>query len=159
LTASYHTRTLRSRKPWSWISPTPEIVCSCGRIHVADVVGHERRRPAAPDREPHDRVVLGVRLADDRRVDPDRQPALQLRELALHVLQRDVDVALELELDGDVALALARRRRDLLDALDRGDRLLNEVDDVGLHDLRRGALPGDRDVDDREVDVRVLADA
>ena len=82
-----------------------------------------------------------------------------LGELALHVLQRDVDVALELELDGDVAAALARGGRDLLDALDRGDRVLDEVDDVRLHDLGRGALVGDRDVHDREVDVGVLADA
>ena len=126
--------------------------------HVADVVGHEGRRAAAPDREPHDRLVLGVRLADDRGVDAAGQAPLELGELALDVLQRHVDVALELELDGDVGGALARGGRDLLDPLHGGDRVLDQVDDVRLHDLGGGALPRDRDVHDREVHVGVLAD-
>ena len=89
---------------------------------------------------------------------PARQAPLRLRDLGLDVLQRGVDVALEVELDRDVRRALARGGRDLLDALDRGDRVLEHVDDVRLHDLGGGALPGDGDVDDREVDVGVLAD-
>ena len=31
----------------TWISPTPSIVWSCGRMHVADVVGEEGRGPVA----------------------------------------------------------------------------------------------------------------
>ena len=49
-----------------------------GADHVADVVGHEGRRPGAPHRDPHDRLVLGVRLADGRRVHAFRQVILQL---------------------------------------------------------------------------------
>ena len=63
--------------------------------HVPDVVGDEGGRAAARDREPHRRLVLGVRLADDRGVDAARQPVLRLRDLALDVLHRHVDVALE----------------------------------------------------------------
>jgi len=129
-----------------------------GADHVADVVGHEGRRAAADDGDPHDRLVLGVRLGDDRRVDAHGQATLQLGELALHVLEGHVDVALELELDGDVAAALARGGRDLLDPFDGGHRILHQVDDVRLHDLGRRALPGDGDVHDREVHVGVLAD-
>src|SRR5207245_10973028 len=77
----------------------------------------------------------------------------------LHVLQRDVDVAREVELDVDAGRALPRGGGDLRYALDRSDGVLDEVDDVRLHDLGRGALVGELDVDDREVDVGVLADA
>ena len=65
----------------------------------------------------------------------------------------------KLELDRDPRGALPRGRGDLLHALDRGDHLLQDVDHVGLDDLGRSALPGDRDVHHREVHVRVLADA
>src|SRR5262249_7363185 len=43
------------------------------------------------------------------------------------------------------------------DAFDRGHRVLDEVDHVRLHDLGRGALVRHGHVDDREVDVGVLA--
>src|SRR6185503_16452651 len=130
-----------------------------GLEDVADVVGHERGRPIARQRDPEDGLVLGVLLGDDRGIHLAREAARRLRHLRLHVLEGDVDVPGEVELDVDAGRALARRGGDLLDAFDRGDRVLDEVDDVRLHDLGRRALVGERDVDDREVDVGVLAHA
>src|SRR4030095_6718325 len=88
-----------------------------------------------------------------------RRTLLRLRDLRLHVLQRQVDVSREVELDGDRPSPLPRRGRDRPDPFDLDESLLEDFDGVVLDDLRRGALPGDSDGDGRKVDVRELADA
>ncbi len=74
-----------------------------------------RSAARARDRQPQDRLVLGVGLGDDGRVDLAGQAPGGLGHARLHVLQRRVDVAAELELDGDGGLALASRGGDLAD--------------------------------------------
>ena len=61
--------------------------------------------------------------------------------LAVHVLQRQVDVAREVELDGDDAAALARGGGEAGDALDLHQRLLERLDDVVLDHLRARRPP------------------
>src|SRR6185369_4042248 len=78
-----------------------------GLEDVADVVGHERGRPVARQRDPEDGLVLGVLLGDDRGIHLAREAARRLRHLRLHVLEGDVDVPGEVELDVDAGRALA----------------------------------------------------
>ena len=130
-----------------------------GLDHVADVVGDEGGRTVARQGQPDDGLVFGVVLGDDGRIDAAGQAPAGLGDLGLDVLERGVDVAVEVELDGDAGRALARGRGDLLHPLDRGHRVLDGVHDVRLHDLGRRPLVGHGDVDHREVDVGVLADA
>ncbi len=109
--------------------------------------------------EPDDGLVLGIDLLDDRRVDVLGQVLLRLRDVARDVLHRGVDAAAQVELDRDRRRAQARDGGDVGDAFDAGDRVLDDVGDLGLHDVRRRVLPVHRHGDDREVDVGQLADA
>ena len=130
-----------------------------GPDDVPDVVGEEDGGPVPGEDEPDDRLVLGVRLGDVGSVDLAREVVHGPRDLRLDVLQRRVDVAPDGELEREVRAPLPGRRRHLLDALDGRAGVLEDVDDVGLHDLGRGALQRDPDAHDRVVDVGVLADA
>ena len=111
------------------------------------------------EHQPDDGLVLGVDLLDDGRVDLRGQVALGLGDAALHVLHRGVDAAVEVELHGDPGLAHAGGGVDVLHALHAHDRVLDDVGDLGLHDLGGGVLPGHGDGDHGEVHVRQLADA
>ena len=88
------------------------------------------------------RLVLGVGLADDRRVDLARQPARGLGDAGLHVLERRVDVARELELDGDVGWPW--REVEEICLTPSTDVIASSMRSTtsGLHDLGRGALVG-----------------
>ena len=126
---------------------------------VPDVGGQLAVRPGARDAHEHDRMVLGVDLLDDRSVHLLGQVALGLGDLGLHLLHGDVDVLLEVELRGDVGRAETGRGADLADALDRHQGFLDRVDDLVLHDLGRGPLPGQAHVDHRRIHVGILRHA
>jgi hypothetical protein len=126
---------------------------------VAGDVGEQlaRERPGDADRE--DRRVVRVRFRDGRRGHVLRQLALGLRDARLDVLKGEIDVTRDVEAGRDAGGALSRGRRELLDALDLGDRLLERLEDLALHGARRGARPRDAHRDVGVVDVRILADA
>ncbi len=126
---------------------------------VARDVGEELTRESARDAHGDDRLIVGVRLRDDGRHRAVRHLPLGLSDLRLDVLEREVDVARDVERRGDARAALLRGRRDLLDARDLRDRVLDRVDEPGLDVLGRGAGPGHAHRDRRVVDVGELADA
>ena len=159
-TASYHTRTLRSRKPpraGSRRRPGSSGAaggsrCGCSRP----------RRSGAGCPTTASRMIgssSGFGLADDRRVDAARQAPLQLRELASGRPASPTSM-LRSSSNSTVMLAAPWREEEEISLTPSTEvhRVLDEVDDVRLHDLGGGALPGDRDVHDREVHVGVLAD-
>jgi len=75
-----------------------EAVLEC----VLDVACQVAERMAvARERHPQDRLILGIGLADDRRVDIARQPALCGGHLVLDFLQRVGDVSRQLEFHAD----------------------------------------------------------
>src|SRR5207249_2767172 len=75
------------------------------------------------------------------------------------VLGRGVARLLEHELDDDRRQALLGDAAELVDAVDRVDRLLDHLGDPGLHLLDARALERRGDGDDREVDVRKEVEA
>ncbi len=121
--------------------PTPGTDCSA---RFDDLVGVVRELAGVEtgQRHPQHGLRVDVELLDDRRFGVERQLADRARDLVAHILGRDVDVALGGEHDGHLRHALARVRGELVDALDGVDRRLDDVGDVGLHDLGRGAREG-----------------
>jgi hypothetical protein len=109
------------------------------------------------DCQPHDRVVVGVDLLDGRRKNVVRQ--LHRAQLRVRLLQRRVDVLARIEREFDRGDALPHVRLDVLDALHGDHRLLDRVDDLGLHHLRRRARPRRRDGQHRLRGFGQLADA
>ena len=122
---------------------------------VADLVQRNR----AGKCQPHHGQVIRIDFRDHRRVDVLRQSPASGRDGVLHVLHRHVDAARQPEVDRDDAGPLQALRHDVIDALDAGDRILDHVGHVAVHDVRRRRLAGDDDVHHREVDLRKLADA
>src|SRR5690606_18934919 len=101
-----------------------------------------------------DRLALDVDALDDRLVDGARQVAADLGDRILDVVQRPVGIDLEPELDRGRRLAVGDGRADMLDAGDRGDGVLDLLGDLRLQLGRRRTGVGDRDRDERHVDVR-----
>ena len=62
-------------------------------------------------------------------------------DLVADVLLRLLHVGAELELHDHQGVAVVRRRLDLVDPAEAGERLLQRVDDLALH-RRPGAAPG-----------------
>ena len=63
----------------------------------------------------------------------------------------------EAELDADVGTLVAAGRGQFLDALETGDRVFDNLRDLGLDHLGRRAAVSCLDGNDRRIDVRVLA--
>ena len=78
---------------------------------VARDVGEQLPRERAGDADGEDGRVVGVRLGHRGGGHVLRERALRLRDLGLHVLQREIDVARDVEGGGDARDALARLRR------------------------------------------------
>src|SRR6185369_1823551 len=129
-------------------------------LHLAACqLGHLAEAPAARHRDAHDRRRIDVELVDDGRVGPGRELRQHRRHLVADVLRRHLARLLEDELHDHARDALARRALQDVDALDRVDRLLDDLRDAGLHLLDARALQRGGDGDDREVDVREEIDA
>ncbi len=109
------------------------------------------------EREPHDRLRVGLDLGDDRLVRVLGQTRAHPRHAVAHVVRRRVDVALSDELDRDLAHLLARHRLQGLHALDARKRVLQRLRDLRLDDLRARALVDRAHRNHRGVDLRVLA--
>ena len=127
--------------------------------HILRVHHQVLDRHVSGQGEPQDGLVLGIDLGDDGRFDIAGQAQLGLRDLGLDLLKGDVHAAVKFKLNGNRRLAELGGGGYLLDALNARDRVLDHVDDLGLHDLGRGAFPGHGDVDYGEVHVRHLGDA
>ena len=74
---------------------------------------------------------------DLRRIGLLRQVAQHARDAVAHVVGRGVDVAVDVELDADLRALVLAVGLDLEDALDAGDRVLDDLRDLGFDD--RGA--------------------
>ena len=94
------------------------------------------------ERHPQHGLRVDVELLDDGRFGVQGQLADGAGDLVAHILGGDVDVAFEGEGDRDPRHALARVRGELLDALDGVDRGLDDIGDIGLHDLGRRTRRG-----------------
>ena len=118
----------------------------------------EHRHGIRRERERHDGVGVRVGLDDLRRISLRRQAAQDARDTVAHVVGRGVDVAVDVELDTDLRALVLAVGFELEDALDAGDRVLDDLRDLGLDDRRRRAAIGRRDRNGGAVDVGVLAD-
>ena len=118
------------------------------RVNVA------RRRRGG---QQQDRLVLRVGLHQRRLVHAQRQ--LHAADLRLHLGQRGVDVPVDVELERDRRLPLLDLRGDIAHALRGKHLLLQAVDHLALHDLRRRARPGAVDRQHGKIDVRLLGNA
>ena len=129
------------------------------RLHepVGDVGNLERRQRHAREGQPDDRVRVGLDLGDHRLVDRVGQLRAHARDAVAHVGRCAVRIALEAEAHGDLALLGARDRREHVDSLDAGDRILERLGDLRLDDVGRRAQVFRRDGDRRLVDLRVFA--
>jgi hypothetical protein len=78
---------------------------------VARVVGEDLGREGTGEGHPHDGLVLGVGLADDRGLDVRGEALLRLGDAGLHVLQGQVHVALQVQLHRDRGLSPGGRWR------------------------------------------------
>ena len=103
---------------------------------------------------------LGVRRRelDDRRLRLGRQVVAHLRHLGLDLGQGGVGVVVELQVDRDRRDALGARGLDVVDAVGAGDHALERRRDEAADEVGVGADVGRRDLDDRDVAARVLAD-
>ncbi len=133
------------------------------RLHRAgQIVGDLRRlHLIAGEAEDHDRsagIAQCALLVDDRIVGLTGNLVLHLLDLRQNLGQRLVGVIIELEIDGDAALPLAGAGGDVVDALGRGDRLLQRRGDEALHQLWRRARITGRDRDRGGLQIRKLPD-
>ena len=77
-----------------------------------------------------DRIGAAVRLADLRRVGFLRQARDDARHAVAHVVRGRVDVAVHVELDVDLERSSSALRGELVDALDAGDLVLDDLRDL-----------------------------
>ncbi len=123
-----------------------QLVGDAGIDDAGQLRPGQRRRG---QRQLDDREVVRIEAGQDRLLHLLRQIVADLRDAVADVLGRFLQVLREVELDGDDAEAVERVRLDLLDAADRGDLLLDRIDDLALDGVRRRARIGDRHRDDR----------
>jgi len=97
-------------------------------------------------------------VIDDRLFDFRRQLPAHARNLGLYILLRGEHIHVEIEDEADDRDPVQRGRTDLLETLNRIQRLLDRPRDVAFHHLRGCArVAGLRD-DDRIGDVGILID-
>ena len=108
--------------------------------------------------ERDDGIAARVGLDDLRRVGVLRQLRDDARDAVAHVVRGRVDVAAHVELDSDLGALVLAVGFDLDDAFDAGDRVLDDLRDLGLDDGRGRAAVVRRDRDHGALDVGILAD-
>jgi len=128
-----------------------------GADHVADVVGHEGRGAAAPDRDPHDRLVLGVRLLTIGGSIPRGRRRCSCESLAW-TSWRAMSMSRSSS-NSTVTLALPWREEEEISLTPSTEVTASSTRSTTSVSMISGRpLPGDRGVHDREVHVGVLAD-
>ena len=125
---------------------------------VADVGELEQVVVLAREREPEERLRVGLLLGDDRLAHVLRQAAADAGHLVAHVLRGGLDAALEVELEGDVAEPFGARARKGSQSLDRAQLFLENVGDGRLDHLGIGARQLGADRDDRRIDIGKFPD-
>ena len=110
------------------------------------------------DRVGQDRCAGQVDLRDHRVAQVARQVGADARHGVAHVVDRLLRRLLQPELDRDRHGAVLHLRVDVLDALQRRDRVLDLARDFGFHLRRRGAGQRCDDRHRRQIDVRELLD-
>jgi hypothetical protein len=134
-----------------------DVLDAVGDEAVGEIGQFERSVPRARQRQIHDRLGVGLDLGDDRLVDLGRHAAAHAADAVAHVGGGDVGIDIRAEAHRDEAALLAAGRGDDLDALDAGDRVLQDLRDLRLDDLGRGAAIIGADRDDRLVDIGIFA--
>ena len=120
---------------------------------LAGDLGDLAEAPPTGDGEAHHRDRVHVELLDHGRVGADRELGQDARHLVADILGGDVPRLLEDELHDDGREPLLGDAPELVDAVDRVDRLLEHLGDAGLHLLDARPLERGRHRHDREVDV------
>ena len=139
-TGSSSTVSSRSTLPLTATSATPGIERSSRVIDgSASRVSSACDSVVRRERERDDRPVGVVELLDDRLLHLERQVGALRRDGVAQVLRRLGEVLPELELDHDEAEAVVRLAADVLHAADRGDLLLDRIEDLLLHAVGRRA--------------------
>jgi hypothetical protein len=111
----------------------------------------------ARDIDPHDRLGARIDLGDLGRLGLFGQVVEHARDAIANIVGGAIDVATQAELDGDARTLVRAHRRQLGDAFDAGNRVLDRLRDLRFHDRRgRSAIQG-IDTDDRRLNVRQLA--
>ena len=127
-------------------------------IDALEVVAEfERIEGGGGDADPHDGRGVRIDLAHHRRIGAVRQAPGDAGHGVAHVRGRGFRIAGDLELDGDRGAVVLALGRDLADALDAGDRALDDLRHPALDHLVRGAAIDGGDRDDRAVDLRIFA--
>ena len=119
----------------------------------------ERGVPVAVKGEMQDRLGVGLALLDDRLLDLIWKAPAHTPDPVAHVRGGIVRIAVELEAHRDLAQFLAADRGDVIDAFDAGERVFQNLGDLGLDDRGAGAGIGRLDGDHRRVDGRIFAHA
>ena len=154
------TRIWRSTPPSRVTAATPSTPSRPARDGIVDVPAELlQAHVGGLGGDVQDRVAGDVDPVDLRLEDAVGQVAADLGDRVADVVDRAVGRRADLELDEGVAVAFADRAVDLVDAVDRADRGLDLLRDLGFHLGRRGARLGDVDLGRREIDVRIVVDA
>ena len=124
---------------------------------VGEIGDLEGRVAIGREGEVEDRLGVGLDLRDHRLVDLVGQQGAHPADPVAHVVGGGIGVAVEPEADRDLALLLPADRAHVVDALDAGQRLLQNLGDLALDDVGRRALEGGIDRDHGLVDLGVLA--
>jgi hypothetical protein len=156
---SSSTRTSRVTPPTRATAPTPRTLS----MRLADrVVDEPRQRlvvhPARRHGIGQDRRAGQVDLADHRVLQVARQVGADARDGIAHVVDRLLRRLFQAEFDGDDGRAVLHLGVDVLDALQRGHRILDLARHLGFHLRRRRAGQAGGDGDGRQVDVHELLD-
>jgi hypothetical protein len=124
---------------------------------VADIGELEQVVVRARERQPEERLRVGVLFGDDRLLDIFRQALAHPGHLVTGVLGGGLHVAIEVEFEGDVADALLARAGEGSESLYRAELLLEDVGDRGFHDLWVGAGQHRAHRDDGRIHIGELA--
>ena len=155
LAGSRSTCTSRVTPPTRLTAPTPRIASSFLRDVVVDEPARAPRRPCACEAMVKASTGCAAKssLVIDRVAHVGRQVGAHALHGRAHVVDRFLHRLLEPELDDQRGRAVLHLGRDVLEALDGGDRVLELARDVGFELRRRGARQRGRHRDGRQVDV------
>ncbi len=123
-------------------------------LETPGVLVERALRYVARQGDDHGRRKCEVHFRDRRLFSLVRQLALGLVDLVAHVRQRLVLVERDVELQHDTGMTFRRDRGDFLQPVKAAQFRFHRPHEQALGIFRRNALLGDRNVEDRQIDVR-----